>query len=306
LSKENLKNIIENIPSGFIRFIKLSGGEPFCFEHFVFLADLLKEKKISFGVTTNGMFDFQHNFFLLKNKCFNFLTFSLDGITEKEVKTFRKKLDCRKVFSNIKQIKKYYPEKKIAVNLILNKNNHHNIEQIIHFFFSEILIDKLNITQLKVTNDKIRNYKCSDMDIVKVIRKIKFLKKEYLEKYSKTIDIDLSFDCNKNFSILDKNLIDDETNLDYRCLAGRTSGFITSEGILIPCEKVLESQKSAAYIDSKYSLMNNKFWDIWDSELFHLVYKNDIDFRRGKVKTVSNCDDCEYRKNRCGWCIFDE
>lgn len=101
------------------------------------------------------------------------------------------------------------------------------------------------------------------------------------------------------------NLIDEYTNLDYFCGAGKNYYFIDSSGILLPCEKVNYS-KYKYKIDDRYNLLYNNFYDIIDLELFNYVYNYNLKFIYGQDNSKKSfCNNCKF-KFRCAGCAFYE
>lgn len=302
ITKNKILKIINNIPSKDIKFIKLSGGEPFEFNELSYLTDLLRDTNIDFGITTNGMFKQNYeNKKVLLNERLKFITFSLDGCTKEEAQIFRKNVDFNFVIDNIKLVKKIRSDIKIAIILIINKLNYKNIFNILDFYFNNINIDKICLTNLKVTNNKIKELKCSDDEINNVLSQVDNFK----INNKNNSKIELSLTCNKVIDYID---FKSDISLDYKCTAGRETGYIDSLGNLLPCTAIAEHISYNSIKNSnEYSLIDNPFWDIWMKEEFEKVYQYDLEYRYSnniELFRKSECLKCKHREQKCSSCYF--
>lgn len=299
LSQQDINIIIDKFPAYKINVVKLMGGESFDSKNIVYICAGLSRRGISFGVTTNGDFDWEFaNEVAFSKSGFLYITFSMDGY-EDEAKLFRKKLDVDNVISNIKKVKKYYPKVIICLNLILNTSNYDKIRKILNFYV-DLGVEKINISQLSGREEIIRQYQCDNLQLIAAIEDISRFVDEHEE-----IVIECGFACNKIREQIKTN-INNKISFDYRCLAGREIGYIDYMGNLLPCEAILkQEQLYNFYISSgEYSLLINDFDTIWMQKAFNDVYKHDVLFRYKNRANNPNCKQC-LSKNVCGDCFYE-
>ena len=306
-NREDLNKIITNLPQDSIRFMKLLGGEPFEFSEIVFLTDQLKRNNIKFGITTNGMFEKnKENISIINNPKLVFITFSLDGHNQQSAEVFRRNIDFNSVIQNIELVKMLRPEIPISIILILNKFNFTNIYSILDYFFNIIKINKICLTDLKITHQNLSKMKCDKNDLIEVVKQVN----KFKSNTNTQCNIELNFGCNMMLKDLyhNQDLVTSDISLDYRCTAGRDSGYIDYLGNLLPCDAILENENYSNIKESReYSLVDNDFWDIWVKPEFDNVYKYDLEFRYGSNINVTKSDDCmncNYRETRCSKCFF--
>ena len=305
LSEADIMDIINSLPEKSIRMIKLSGGEPFESELLSFICNNLLEKGISYGISSNGLFNYyDYEEIFSKYNC-EFVTFSVDGVTQKHFDTFRKKSQANKVFHNIENIKRYHPKTKIAINLVLNKDNYQDILIILDLLFNKYKVDKVNVTQLSIINEYTRQKSCDKSEILGTLIDIKKYMANNITNEHYYPNVQLSIGCNKVYNDMSPNLIDEKFNLNYRCNAGKTLGVVYGSGFLLPCEKAIYSESVRDVNFEEYSLLKHDFWEIWDRPLFNKVYEYDLMFRESVLKARNiNCESCEYRHFNCGECVF--
>jgi len=276
--------------------IKLSGGEPFDDPSLLDVCNKLDQREIEFGLTTNGNFDMEKYCALFELASLKFLTFSLDGINEEQM-VLRKGGDVlEKARKNILNLRKHYPSIRIAINMLLTKRNYLILNNILNTYFNKWEVDKVCISELQPTNILAKNLKCNKNEISFALQQVKEFKNP---KRNKIYNIELDIECSKKF----KGLICEEINLDYYCGAGRNMSFIDSSGYLLPCESIIWWKWYSTYIDSRYNLLKNDYWDILDLPMFHYAYHYNLDFREGNVNKYSDCYYCSFKK-KCARCPF--
>ena len=299
LSKEELSIIISKLPSQYIKFIKLSGGEPFEYNNLPFLLEELCNKKICFGFVTNGIY--KTNVLTKYRKYFKFITFSLDGNNQSLACILRPNINFSYVIENIVETKNNFPRIKIGINLILNKLNYKYIFNILNYFFEEIGIDKLSISNLNVTQKKFEKLRCGKLEwniaFAQVINFIDF----YKNKYGRYPSIEFSISCPIKLNNIEKI---PKQYIGYVCNAGKTTAFIDNYGNLFPCDAISQTNYYDDLVNSNaYSLLNNSFESIWLNKLFNDVYEFDVRRRYSAFFAKKECLKCEFLKI-CSRCFY--
>jgi len=157
MCESDVIKIINNLPTDAIRYVKLSGGEPFESDLLPPICKNLSSSFIDYGISTNGMFDYnEFNYVFSSDRC-KFVAISLDGFLEKHFNTFRNKASADIVFKNMRIIKEKHPGIKMAINLVLNRDNFSDIEEILSEIFFSLYIDKVNMHYLYIA--KFANFK---------------------------------------------------------------------------------------------------------------------------------------------------
>lgn len=298
LNSGDIETIINKLPRDKIRVVKLMGGEPFDSDYIDTICNKLDQRGLSFGITTNGDFEFEFcDAIAFSKKSFSYITFSMDGYKD-EAKLFRKNLNVDNVISNIKAMKRKYPNIAVCLNLIINTINYSSIYDILKFYV-QLGIEKINITNLSGKKTIVDRYQCNNTQIISAIKDISRFADDYYN-----IIIECGFCCNKMTEQLD-SAISNRISFDYRCLAGREIGYIDYMGNLLPCEAILKQEELYySYISKgEYSLLQHDFNSIWMKKAFFEVYKHDIYFRYKNEAINPSCMNCSSKKV-CGDCFY--
>lgn len=298
LTIADVKTIVRRLPIDNISYVKLMGGEPFDTDLLYTICYELDNKKIPFGITTNGIFDINKYEEIFEKKMLKYITFSLDGYDEKDIHLFRKGLEINRVISNIKSIKALYPEILLCLNIILNKCNYKKMYNILDFYFS-IGMNKVNITDLEGINDFIKHYKCNLQEMCIASKLID----DYVSEHKSCL-VECSYSCCDLYNMIQRENL--YISFDYRCRAGREIGYIDTKGNLFPCEAIQNNEKLYKKLssDTDYSLLINDFFTIWMKEEFNNVYNYDVKFRFGNCIDNKKCERCSYRQEKCGKCYY--
>lgn len=266
------KTIVDQLISLGCKHITITGGEPLLHPNFSKIYLYLYEKNIKIDLFTNGFYIDKYIDMLRENKPqkIEISLYGTDNDTYKKICKIENGFD--KVYNNILLLKKY--DINLKLKTIVMEQNFFEFDEMtslcnklnIPFKFDTIILDSKNFTNNQSDNILNDNY-------FNFMNSVKNLKIDNWKKYPK----DNSY--NKNIDLL------------YKCYAGKSSLFITSDGYARICNFAKFSEKD---------LKTNSVLQAWESFNEFLTVKEDKSSKCYTCKykyCCSNCPVSSYMKN---------
>lgn len=285
-------------------FISFYGGEPLC--NFSFIKDIVEyvnslslNRKIQYAITTNATIIHKYIDFLIENK-FNVLI-SLDGnLANNKHRVFKNGLNSfTKVYQNTKAIQYNYPEyfdKHVNFNTVLH--NYNSVTSAYDFIKKEFgktpNITEIRGSGIKPNKKEIFNKMHNSVDnslqnslIKEEVTKNSFIKLPFI----KSLGVFLHQNCGYNYQNY-SSINDKENNImklpSGTCLPFSKKIYVTSNGLLLPCENVDHQYALGEISDDIVKLNFEKITEFY----------NDI-FDSIKTK----CESCYINKS-CQVCFY--
>ena len=295
ISFEEIKTIVDNINSTKkIDYIHLLGGEPSVRKDFQDICKFLNERCINFGFNTNALTLYK-NKDVLKNEHLKSIVLSLEGPNEIINDSIRGKKVFSKVNENLNKLIEYKNQlknknSKITVNMVLTKQNHEYIEEMINYC-ENIGVDELSILALiELGNAQGKNLSLSFSEEVQAVTSIA----KIINSKSLNLEITPKFVPSLATKYVKEVLKLDFPNIIQGCGAGTTLVFLDNEGNLHPCDMMRDYSWDRSLIKNSFKkIMSHKdFEEPFEKSESHNGYSN-----------FYPCNKCEYLQKECVPCF---
>ncbi|TYB30319.1 MAG: radical SAM protein [Candidatus Mcinerneyibacterium aminivorans] len=278
--------------------VGLIGAEPTQLTFFKKVVKKLYYSNLKIGITSNGG---KKGKIIEVLPYIDELTISLDGPTKKYHEITRPKGSFKIVSQNIKEISKKIKsmDKEIlfSINCVINNKNYIVIDEMISFA-KNLGVDSINLLQnIPIGNAKEKDY---ELEVKNHLESVKKVAQEYSKK-SKSISINARFTRPLAKDYSKKVLGLDFPKHIHGCGAGSYFGLITKEGNLYPCDRFDPNVYKEKYFgEQNYSLLDKKFFEIWNMKLFHHSYT--IENKKETFLNYYPCMNCKYLGIDCTPC----
>jgi MoaA/NifB/PqqE/SkfB family radical SAM enzyme len=301
--------VIDKLADGGVGAISLLGGEPLTMgDDLLAIIQHAVSKGVKMSLVTNGLL-LQGNFMeRLVASGIDRIVISMEGPIKETHEAIRGKGTFEKLLNNItnlkKQIIKTNSSLSIGINTVLSRKNLNQVEEMFDLLdhlgvnewtllsLGDVGYAKDNIDELAITPQE-------EVDIAKTVAQ-----KVHKEKDSKLI-INPLFTYPLVWDYIEKRYGLKMTKPRICCTASISLGFVSPDGHLYPCDRISKEYYVGCEFDGTkikpMSLLDNSFYDIWNSEYFIKMFNfilNDLTY-----KNYSPCNRCEYFKKRfCNPC----
>lgn len=151
LSDDEIVNIVEQLSKKGVTSVRLTGGEPFCRNGLINLAEKIKcingIEKVSM-VTNGALIKPDEIDLMAKKQIFSYVSISLDTLQRQQYREITRNDTFKVVIDNIKLMTK--KGIKTRINCVLTKENQNEFESILDFCINE----KVDLKILDLYNDK--------------------------------------------------------------------------------------------------------------------------------------------------------
>lgn len=288
-----INKINDNIPVGYIHFL---GGEPLTHPDILPFFKYLETQGIQFGFNTNGLLLNEKNFeYLASLNCLTNIVVSLEGPTAEVNDAIRGRNIFNVIMKRIRMISAYKRENpdckiKIVVNTVVTSMNYGTIGDIIDLCVRED-VDSLQLLEfIEDGNGVGKNYSLTDemfMEAITTVAKRFTLGCDGLEivpKFCRPLVKDYIEKClHLKFPLV-----------IHGCGAGATTLFLDNKGNVYPCDR------SRKYCNRQYSLLDEDFFSVWESEDFKLPFSRY--YGDELYRTLIPCNGCKYLGDVCFPC----
>ncbi len=308
ISLEQKLKIIDKLVEGGVGGISLLGGEPLTMGDGLFsIIEYAVSKGLKVSFVTNGLLLSGDTMERIANSGIDHITISMDGASKETHEFIRGKNTFEKLIDNIRQLAMYREKNnisfKININTVLNKLNFSEIDDLIDLCL-QLGVDQwilLTLGCIGSAEDNIRRLSLTPDEEIDAARRVAI-------KYS-ACDPD-KLTISHQFYPLVLDYLEKKFNLHLPksniCCSGSINfGFISPDGNLYPCDRVPGDHLIGYDIDgtiiSQMSLLENSFYEIWNSEYYIKMFN--LIMSKNSYKNHHPCNHCKYLKNNyCNPC----
>ena len=273
LIEEDLCRILDRLPWSPTSVVLSGIGEPLMNPHFFSLVDILAERKIQCEFFTNGtLLTARKRQAILSRPNINTVIISCDGAEKATFENLRAGANFETWKQSVREFStaaKQQPERKpsLGLNVVVNKQNLHEIKNIIHLA-AELGLDSVGILHPIPVDD-------TAAALCPSPRELSTVRKGDLSKLARGLGLKISFFFQRNSSL---------PLLMPRCMQPWEYVFIRANGDVAPCCAIFHSENGAVV----GNIFQQEFNDIWHGQRFEK-------FRRTSASgTNALCRICPY------------
>jgi radical SAM protein with 4Fe4S-binding SPASM domain len=279
--------------------LQFIGGEPLIRNDFHDIADFMKERKIYFGIITNGTMLDRDMSRLLTNECLRSIIISLDGPDAETHNTIRGEGVFEKVVSNIELFNNYRQNHNecrttLSINFVPTALNYQKIAEMIRF------CDTRRVTNLSILeffddgNAKGKNMGVPDDKAIDfLLDTARTLNDGYphinvVPGFIHPLALDYLHQCHGlNFP-----------PVAHLCGAGVNFAFLDNAGKIYPCNRNRDHET----VTTSNSLLEKEFRDIWINDDYNEPFSNYMNPK--SYSELEPCNKCRHLFHACLPCYL--
>jgi MoaA/NifB/PqqE/SkfB family radical SAM enzyme len=296
--------VIDKLADGGVGAISLLGGEPLTLgDGLLAIIQRAVERGIKMSLVTNGLLLEGKFMERLVASGLNRIVISIEGATKETHEAIRGKGTFEKLMNNLLNLKRCIVETNsslsIGINTVLSRKNLNEIEKLFDLL-DDVGVNEwtlLSLGDVGYAKDNIDGLAITPQEEIDTAKRV--AEKVHNERDSK-LAINPLFTYPLVWDYIEKRYGLKMNKPRICCTASMSLGFVSPDGHLYPCDRISKE----CYVGYKLngveikpmSLLNQSFYDIWNSEYFVKMFN--FILSDSTYKNYRPCNRCVYFKKR--------
>ena len=309
LCLEEKFEVVDKLAGGGVDGISILGGEPLVLRNeLLAVAGRAVDKGLQVSLVSNGTLLFGSAMRNLLDLGLHHIVVSLEGASKESHEAVRGKGTFDRVVKNTRQLVRYVRDKDLAtqvnINTVLNRNNQHELHEILELCL-RLGVDEwtmLSLVGQGFAGDHLNGLEITPEEEIEGARK--------LAEWCTYAEGRNRLKVSPQVYPLVADYVEKVYGLKMPrpricCNASISLGFVSPDGNLYPCDRILTEGYSGAKIGDAVletkSLLSNTFYDVWNSDPYVNMF--DLILQEDTYANYVPCNHCKYLRNRhCNPC----